>query len=320
MVRHGDSLLASILHSELVDAFETDIPIHAFFDYPEIGKLSEFIDALERKKGDLKFVLPLIKSGFKEPLFFIHSLDGDALGYYNIAVLLDPDRPVYGIQFKYDDCWTSPLDISQIAKKYIEEIKLLQSNGPYHLAGICLGGQIAYEIAQQLTSGNDEVSFLAMFDVLIFSNNYASTIPKSNIMKKSIRAIRQFNKIQMKDYGSLFMRKTKSLCQTLSTRCVLRVNGNKDFRLKNRRAILTQAVINSSHKAYDGPVVYYQAQDSRHVSEFSANKWSELIPNIKIIQVDMKHNDFNNPSMAPKMAVLLNSELKNTTSEFTIKV
>jgi len=307
----GDSLSASLLHSELVDAFETDIPVHAFFECPEIGKLAEFIDALDRKKRNMKFVIPLKKSGFKEPLFFVHSLDGDALGYYNIAALLDPDRPVYGIQFKYDNCWKSPLTISQIAEKYIEEIKLVQSSGQYHIAGICMGGQIAYEITQQLSAACDNVSFLAMFDVLVFSSESPSGIPKSNLMKKTVRAIKQFSEIQLSDYGNLFARKAKSLCRTLSTRCVLNVNSNKSFRLKNKRAILTQAIMNSTHKTYDGPVAYFQAKDSSQASKISAGEWSKLIKNIKIIHLDMEHNDFNNPSMSTQMATLLNAELDN---------
>ena len=306
----GDSLLASVLHSELMDAFETDIPVHALFDYPEIGKLSRFIDAMEREKRNLKFVVPLKKCGFKKPLFFIHSLDGDALGYYPVATRLDPDRPAYGIQFKYDDCWTSPLDFSQIAKKYIEEIKLVQSSGPYLFAGICLGGQIAYEIARQLTSENEDVSFLAMFDVILISESDATCIPKNTIMKKSIRTMRQLKEINPMDYWKLLSRKANSLYLYLSNKYIVKINKKKGFLFKNKRALLTQASSISHHKPYAGPVVYYQAKDSTPKSELSANAWKKLIPNIKVIEVDMEHNDFNNPLMATQVASLLYKELR----------
>jgi len=39
-----------------------------------------------------------------------------------------------------------------------------QSEGPYYLVGDTLGGRIAFEIAQQLTSKGKEVGLLAMFD------------------------------------------------------------------------------------------------------------------------------------------------------------
>lgn len=315
----GDSLLASVLHSELMDAFETDIPVHALFDYPEIGKLAAFIDSMERRKGNLKFVVPLRKSGFKKPLFFIHSLDGDALGYYSIATLLDPERPMYGIQFKYDDCWTAPLDFSQIASKYIEEIKLVQAGGPYHLAGICLGGQIAYEIARQLTDKHEEVGFLAMFDVILVSEKDAAGIPKNTIMKKSVRTLKQLKETPLKDYGKLLSRKANSLYLYLSTKYIVKINSKRDFLLKNLRALLTQAASISRHESYSGPVVYYQAKDPSRVSELSANTWKKLIPNIKVIRVDMEHNDLSDPLMAPRMAALLDKELRNIASEPTTK-
>lgn len=309
----GDSLSASLLHSELSDAFKIDIPVHALFDCPEISKISEFIDSLERKRGNLKFVVPLRKSGFKEPLFFVHSLDGDALGYYHVGSLLDPNRPVYGIQFKYDDKWTAPLDFSQIARRYIEEIKLVQPSGPYYIAGICLGGRIAYEIVQQLSDNHEDVEFLAMFDVILLSKNDAAGIPKNTIMKKSIRTLRQLMEIKPTDYGKLLSRKANSLYLYLSTKYIVKINSKfkRDFLLKNRRALLTQAGSISRHKTYNGPVIYYQAADPTPKSELSANAWKKLIPNIKVIQVDMEHNDFNDPLMAPKMAALLDKELRN---------
>ena len=306
----GDSLSASLLHSELMDAFETDIPVHALFDHPEIAKLSKFIDSMARKKENLKFVVPLRKSGFKEPLFFVHSLDGDALGYYNIAVLLDPDRPVYGIQFKYDKCWTSPLNFTQIANKYIEEIKLVQSSGPYHITGICLGSRIAYEIAQQLLKANEIVDFLAMFDAILLSKNDAAYIPRNTLIKKSIRTLKQFKEIKPKDYCRLFSQKANSLFTYLSTKYIVKINSNKNFFLKNRRALLAQAADISFHEPYDGQVIYYQAKDHTRKSELSVNTWRKLISNITVVQVDLEHNDFNDPFMATQVAALLNNELR----------
>jgi len=53
-----------------------------------------------------------------------------------------------------------------MAAHYIKEIRELEPKGPYYLAGDTLGGLIAFEIAQQLTSQGEEVGLLAMFDTL----------------------------------------------------------------------------------------------------------------------------------------------------------
>ncbi|MFQ3244582.1 MAG: thioesterase domain-containing protein [Arenicella sp.] len=39
-----------------------------------------------------------------------------------------------------------------MAKKYKEDIKRVQPEGPYNLVGWSLGGNIAYEVATQLTA------------------------------------------------------------------------------------------------------------------------------------------------------------------------
>jgi thioesterase domain-containing protein len=55
-------------------------------------------------------------------------------------------------------------DIKKMAESYIKEMKSVQPEGPYCLGGYCLGGTIAFEIAQQLKQRGDEVSLIAMFE------------------------------------------------------------------------------------------------------------------------------------------------------------
>jgi len=51
----------------------------------------------------------------------------------------------------------------------------VQPEGPYLIGGYCLGGTIAYEIAQQLTSRVQEVGLLALLDTLNWSNMGATS-------------------------------------------------------------------------------------------------------------------------------------------------
>ncbi len=51
-----------------------------------------------------------------------------------------------------------------MASAYIAELMLQQPAGPYQIGGWSSGAQIAYEIAQQLIAGGDEVSLLALLD------------------------------------------------------------------------------------------------------------------------------------------------------------
>jgi thioesterase domain-containing protein len=55
-------------------------------------------------------------------------------------------------------------DAKRIAAIYIAEIRTVQPHGPYYLGGGCIGGVIAYEMAQQLVAQGEEVAFLALMD------------------------------------------------------------------------------------------------------------------------------------------------------------
>ena len=82
---------------------------------------------------------------------------------------LDPDQPVYWFWSKHHtDSGRLPSNASveEIAAYYLKEIRRIQPSGPYLLSGFCVGGTIAYEIAQQLTHSGQEVALLALVDPL----------------------------------------------------------------------------------------------------------------------------------------------------------
>jgi thioesterase domain-containing protein len=56
-----------------------------------------------------------------------------------------------------------------MAEAYLSEIYEVQREGPYCLGGYCLGGTIAFEIAQRLRRDGHEVALLALLDTYNFS-------------------------------------------------------------------------------------------------------------------------------------------------------
>ena len=51
-----------------------------------------------------------------------------------------------------------------MAAHYIDQIRTVQAEGPYHLGGFCLGGKVALEMAQQLAAQGQEVGLLVFMD------------------------------------------------------------------------------------------------------------------------------------------------------------
>ena len=101
----------------------------------------------------MRFLVPIVKDGSRTPVFLFHSHGGNVLEYHRLATLIGHDRPVFGVQCRgADGSPTTPASIEEMARAYLEEIRMVQPSGPYHLGGYCLGGILAAEAASQLSA------------------------------------------------------------------------------------------------------------------------------------------------------------------------
>jgi len=83
---------------------------------------------------------------------------------------LGGDYPFYGLQSQGLDGQAPLLStIEVMAEKYLGEIRELQPEGPYFVGGYCLGGTIAYEIAQGLRRKGHQVGLVALLDTYNFT-------------------------------------------------------------------------------------------------------------------------------------------------------
>jgi thioesterase domain-containing protein len=84
--------------------------------------------------------------------------------FHELAQCLGKDRPFYGLQAQGLDGETQPLEsVEEIASQYIEAIETVQPVGPYFLGGHSFGGQVVFEMAQQLQS-KGQVAYLTILD------------------------------------------------------------------------------------------------------------------------------------------------------------
>jgi acetoacetyl-CoA synthetase len=72
---------------------------------------------------------------------------------------------VYGIEACGLEGKSEPFDqVEAMAQFHIEQIKRLQPNGPYFLAGYSFGGLVALQMAQRLTAAGKKIAVLALID------------------------------------------------------------------------------------------------------------------------------------------------------------
>ncbi|MFF3372655.1 amino acid adenylation domain-containing protein [Streptomyces sp. NPDC002680] len=104
-------------------------------------------------------------TGGRPPVFCVHSGVGLALSYLPLARYIGADHPVYGIQSpSVVDGAPLPDSIEANAAAYIDLIRQVRPEGPYHLLGWSFGGLLAYEIAVQLRAAGHQVGLLANLD------------------------------------------------------------------------------------------------------------------------------------------------------------
>ncbi|MCB0213532.1 MAG: hypothetical protein KDJ52_29585, partial [Anaerolineae bacterium] len=103
--------------------------------------------------------------GSRLPLFLVHPVAGVVFPYYDLALRLGAEQPVYGLQSVGIAGEAEPLtQVEAMAETYLEAIRQIQPEGPYQLAGWSFGGLIALEMAQQLHQARQEVGLLAIID------------------------------------------------------------------------------------------------------------------------------------------------------------
>lgn len=100
------------------------------------------------------------------PLFFVPAGYGDLLAFQDIANALGKDQPTYGLQPASAKRVKTirQMSIYRLVSAYISEIRKVQPEGPYQLAGYSAGAFIALEASRELMRQGEEVSLLVIFD------------------------------------------------------------------------------------------------------------------------------------------------------------
>ncbi|WP_074849938.1 non-ribosomal peptide synthetase [Gordonia westfalica] len=164
----GTSLSAVRLVAEL--RRRTGIPVEVAWVFAgptarDLGaRLAAHLEPRASDAGNGDVVVPLRREGSRNPVFCVHPADGLAWLFGGLAPYLD-DRPVYGLQDPYVVAGDLPdATVHDLAVRYVDEIRRIAPDGPYHLLGWSIGGLIAQEMAVELRVRGEEVGFLGLLD------------------------------------------------------------------------------------------------------------------------------------------------------------
>ncbi len=159
----GTSLQSVEVLREIEELFGISLPPSTLVEYSTIEQLSARLttDAIVASPS------PMIKlrGGDGRPLFLIHSGQGD-LSVYGLLTRRLNGFPIYGLQSAGLQGESWPLmSVPAMARRYLPEILARDPAGPYLLGGTCMGGLVAFELAQMLRQMGKKIALLAMLDV-----------------------------------------------------------------------------------------------------------------------------------------------------------
>jgi acyl-CoA synthetase (AMP-forming)/AMP-acid ligase II/thioesterase domain-containing protein len=300
--RGGDSLLAMDMLGEVERLTGQTIPISILFDARTIRQLAQ---TLFEQHIQPKELIALNENGKSPPLFLFHGDYFGGLYSVKLANFLGPDQPVFVIP--PHDFGKAPLllPIEEIAAARLPLIRSAQPKGPYRVAGYCLSGLVAFEVARQLKAAGEEVEMVGMIDTPTTSARrhvqwFLSAVRSAGPFARSAPLV--WHKISKLDRPVRFSiaQRVASILRNLSPRN----GGNGEATVEQPRMSTlaesrliqifsldtddwptsVEAMSIYAPKQLNVPIVYYTA-------EYGPAAWQRISPNIATVQLSGNHGD-----------------------------
>lgn len=240
----GHSLLAARLMHRIEQQLGHRLPLAALLQAPTIEQLARVMNQDEQDAWSS--LVPLQADGSRPPFFCVHGVGGNVLGFRDLVRHLGNDQPFYALQPQGLDgereCLTS---VTEMASRYVQEIRKVQPHGPYRIGGYSFGGLVAYEMAQMLEAQGEQLALLALFDSYPMKGTGGSQI--KNLMG-----------VPLKERLSFVVKKGTFVVMTLRKRIELRLLPRA---LRNVRQACSKAADRYDVQPYAGRVTLFRVRE-----------------------------------------------------------
>jgi len=275
----GHSLKAAHLFFLLEHVYGRRLPLATLFQAPTIAELASVLSQ-ENWTPPWQSLVAIQPNGAAVPIFMVPGVGGNVLVFAQLAKLLGPNQPSYGLQARGLDGKEAPFtSVPEMARHYVAQIRRFRPNGPYTVLGSCTGGLIAYEMAQQLVGQGQAVTLVVM-DTWHPSTYrpHRYRLPMTFglplfLLWRTMRTIPRLVRFPVKDRVSFLQRKCKKL-MSLSQPNAAKDELFVEFQVERVTRATLQAVARYDVRKYPGHILNivaskrYVAQsvtDTRHV-------------------------------------------------------
>jgi thioesterase domain-containing protein len=170
----GHSLLAVRLFARMEAVFGgSALPLAALFRHSTLGQLAALVDDVRGRPAAATLVLTLKPGEMDAALVFVPGAGAGLLwGYTNLALRYPGPHAICALPAKTEDERGAAGSVGDLAAWHVARLRTFQPRGPYHLAGYCFGGNLAYEMARQLAAAGERIGLLAVFDSAASNSDY----------------------------------------------------------------------------------------------------------------------------------------------------
>ncbi|MEY2489311.1 MAG: hypothetical protein QOC70_1253 [Verrucomicrobiota bacterium] len=162
----GNSLLAMRMLQRAELACGKVILPSALFRNPNVEHLA---GAIAREVIDESPTLLRVNdAGTRTPFFYLHG-DLSGGGFYSLKLsrALGPDQPFYVLPPQDIRLLPAAPSIEEMAAAHLTALRAVRPKGPYVIGGFCIGGLVAYELAQQIEASGESVEMLLVIDAAL---------------------------------------------------------------------------------------------------------------------------------------------------------
>ena len=165
----GDSLAAATLLARVRERWFVDIPTAEFAREPTIAGLGRLLDAANRDRArtDAAGTVVELRGGEGRPMFIAAGAGAPAVSLLPLVRELGGDFPVYGLQAHgLERRGRADRTIRSAARRAVRDIRSIQPDGPYRLAGYSYGGFVMLEAAARLVDSGARCDAVILLDAL----------------------------------------------------------------------------------------------------------------------------------------------------------
>jgi amino acid adenylation domain-containing protein len=168
----GDSLAGVNAALRLQELLGYEIPSALLHQAPTPRELAAALE--DCPLDDTRFVVPLRAGGSERPLFCLSDLFGRPFSYLSLTRRLSPSRPILGLApGPIEQAFVESQSIGELTQALAREVRRIQPDGPYLLAGYSSGGVLAFDLACALERQGAQAA-LILLDSFLWSGRFSA--------------------------------------------------------------------------------------------------------------------------------------------------